>query len=61
MKYDPVTHHRRSIRIAEYDYSSPESYFFSLVACGRECLFKTAENKRVFFNATGDVVRNVWE
>ena len=27
MKFDPEKHHRRSVRLKEYDYSQPGGYF----------------------------------
>ena len=27
MKYDPLKHHRRSVRLKNYAYDSPEAYF----------------------------------
>lgn len=31
MPYDPATHHRRSIRLHEWDYASPGAYFVTIV------------------------------
>jgi hypothetical protein len=39
MKFDPQKHHRRSIRLKGYDYSSAGAYFFTIVAWQRESLF----------------------
>lgn len=39
MKYDPDRHHRRSIRLREYDYSSVGVYFVTTRAQGCEYLF----------------------
>ena len=30
MPYDPEKHHRRSIRLQEYDYSKPGGYFVTI-------------------------------
>jgi putative transposase len=48
-RYDPSKHHRRSIRLREYDYASPGAYFVTIVTHDRECLFD------------GDVFRRVAE
>ena len=37
-KYDPQKHHRRSIRMKGYDYSSPGAYFVTICTQGRECI-----------------------
>ena len=34
MKYDPLKHHRRSIRLKNYDYTLPGAYFITI--CTRE-------------------------
>lgn len=39
MKFDPQNHHRCSIRLKGYDYSSAGAYFVTIVAWQRECLF----------------------
>lgn len=36
--YDPQKHHRRSIRLKGYDYSSPGAYFVTICTRGRECV-----------------------
>ncbi|HSB03103.1 MAG TPA: hypothetical protein VLE49_20805 [Anaerolineales bacterium] len=38
-KFDPAKHHRRSIRLKGYDYTSEGAYFVTIVTQGRECLF----------------------
>jgi len=37
-RYDPQKHHRRSIRLEGYDYSSPGAYFVTICTRGRECV-----------------------
>jgi REP element-mobilizing transposase RayT len=39
MTFDPDIHHRRSIRLKEYDYSGTGAYFVTLCTWQRECLF----------------------
>lgn len=39
MKYNPDIHHRRSIRLKEYDYSQAGAYFVTICVHDRECLF----------------------
>ena len=38
MKYNPAKHHRRSIRLKGYDYTSPGSYFVTICVQDRECV-----------------------
>ena len=39
MKYDPDIHHRRSIRLEDFDYSTNGAYFVTVCAQNRLCLF----------------------
>jgi len=39
MKYDPLKHHRHSIRLQGYDYAQQGAYFVTIVTHNRECLF----------------------
>lgn len=39
MKYDPEKHHRRSIRLKNFDYSSEGAYFVTVCIQDRNCLF----------------------
>src|ERR1051326_3318731 len=39
MAYDREKHHRRSIRLAEYDYRDDGAYFITISTRGRECAF----------------------
>jgi REP element-mobilizing transposase RayT len=39
-RYDPKKHHRRSIRLREYDYRQPGAYFVTITTHGRECIFE---------------------
>jgi REP element-mobilizing transposase RayT len=54
-------HRRRSIRLPEYDYSSPGAYFITLVAREREHLFGTIENGCMHLNACGEIVWEIWK
>jgi putative transposase len=46
-RYDPTKHHRRSIRLKDYDYASPGAYFVTIVTYQRECLFDETIFRRV--------------
>jgi REP element-mobilizing transposase RayT len=39
MKYNSKVHHRRSIRLKNYDYSQEGAYFITICTQNRECLF----------------------
>jgi hypothetical protein len=53
MKYDPAQHHRRSIRLKGYDYTSPGAYFITICTVNRECLFGEIIEDVVHLNLLG--------
>ena len=66
VKFDPQKHHRRSIRLKDFDYSSAGAYFITIVAWQRECLFGEVVNKEtphggnVRLNKVGEIVEWEW-
>jgi REP element-mobilizing transposase RayT len=60
MKYDPDIHHRRSIRLKEYDYSSAGVYFVTICTAGKTCLFGTVEQGIMLLNDYGRIVDEEW-
>jgi REP element-mobilizing transposase RayT len=55
-----LPHHRRSIRLAGYDYSQPGAYFVTLVTRGRECLFGEIVNGVMQLSAMGRIADEHW-
>jgi REP element-mobilizing transposase RayT len=60
LKFDPKKHHRRSIRLPDYDYSQPGAYFVTIVAWHRECLFGEVTNGEMQLNKVGEIVQWEW-
>lgn len=60
MSYNPDIHHRRSIRLKGYDYSSDGAYFVTICAWQRECLFGDIVNGEMQLNDYGLAVDAVW-
>jgi REP element-mobilizing transposase RayT len=60
-QYDPNIHHRRSIRLAGYDYSQYGEYFVTVCVHGKKCLFGDVLDGDVQLNETGIMVKHVWE
>lgn len=58
MNYDPAIHHRRSIRLKNYDYAAAGAYFVTVCVQGRTCLFGEIMNGAMVMNEAGrmDVV-----
>ena len=60
MKFDPTKHHRRSIRLKGYDYTSPGGYFITVVTYQRECLFGEIVNGEMRLNKFGKIAESCW-
>ena len=60
MKYDPAIHHRRSIRLQEYDYSRSGAFFVTVCTQNRECLFGDIVNEDMRLNDAGRIVADSW-
>jgi REP element-mobilizing transposase RayT len=61
MIYNPDIHHRRSIRLKNYDYSQEGAYFITLCTQGRACLFGQVVNDAMILNAAGEMVQQIWK
>lgn len=59
-KFDPQKHHRRSICLKNYDYSSAGAYFVTIVAWQRECLFGEVVNGEMRLSRYGEIVQKWW-
>jgi REP element-mobilizing transposase RayT len=60
VKYDPNKHHRRSIRLKGYDYSSVGAYFITICAYQRACLFGEIVDGMMQLNEFGQIVADEW-
>lgn len=60
MTYDPRKHHRRSIRLKDYDYTQPGAYLVTLVAYNRECVFGEIVNGEMQLNQVGKIADQEW-
>ncbi|WNZ26256.1 transposase [Leptolyngbya sp. NK1-12] len=58
--YDPQKHHRRSIRLKGYDYTTAGAYFITLCTHQRECLFGTIEDGQMQLSLLGQIVQSCW-
>jgi REP element-mobilizing transposase RayT len=55
-----LQHHRRSIRLAGYDYSQEGNYFITVCTQNREFLFGQINNGRMVLNDAGRMVQKWW-
>jgi len=60
MTYDRVKQHRRSIRLAKYDYARAGAYFVTICSNNREYLFGRMADGAVLLNAFGDPAVHEW-
>ena len=60
MKYNPDTHHRRSIRLKGYDYKQAGAYFVTVCTPDRTCFFGDVVDGEMQLNDTGRAVRASW-
>ena len=60
-KFDPQKHHRRSIRIKGYDYSSEGAYYVTIVAWHRDCIFGEIVDGETILNNLGRIADECWQ
>jgi len=59
-KYNPNIHHRRSIRLKDYDYSQSGLYFITICCQDKICRFGKIENTEMILNELGIIAHNEW-
>lgn len=57
MRYNPDIHHRRSVRLKGYDYSSKGMYFITICTQNRENLFGEIVDNEMILNVAGEMVK----
>ena len=60
MNPDSSLHHRKNLRIPEFDYSQPGAYFVTIVAQDRKTLFGHIIDGEMILNDMGKMVEEVW-
>src|SRR4030042_1029521 len=56
----PNQYHRRSVRLKDYDYSSPGAYFVTAVTYQRECLLGKVVDGKMRLNEFGVIGNDEW-
>jgi len=59
--YNPDTHHRHSVRMADYDYSRQGAYFITVCVQDRAPLLGRIAQGEIQDNAAGRMVREAWQ
>jgi REP element-mobilizing transposase RayT len=60
MPYYPDRHHRRSVRIPGYDYSTTGAYFITICVEGRRCLLGEVAGDTMKPNDAGLMIQCGW-
>jgi len=59
---EPINlHHRKSIRLKNYDYSLPGEYFITLCTHDKVCMFGEAIEDEMRLTPTGEIAKRCWE
>ena len=61
MIYAPQKHHRRSLRLEDYNYAHSGAYFITIVAQNRQCIFGEVVNGKIELNQFGHILAEEWE
>lgn len=61
MLYNKDIHHRRSIRLQDFDYSEAGAYFVTVCTWNRECLFGDIVNGEMCVSDAGEIVTKTWD
>ena len=60
MAYDPQKHHRRSIRLKNYDYSQTGQYFVTICTQNQLHLFGEIVSDKMVLNDAGRMIQKIW-
>jgi len=61
MTFNPDIHHRRSIRLKEYDYTKAGAYFVTICLFQRECLCGCVIDGEMQLGESGLAVQDAWD
>ncbi len=61
MPFNPETHHRRSIRLRDYDYSQNGAYFVTVCVNKKLELFGNIVDSGMVLNRAGKMTGEIWE
>ena len=65
MKYNPDVHHRKSIRLKDYDYSKEGMYYITICTQNRECILgdivgADSISAQIKLNDAGNMINNIY-
>lgn len=59
-RFDSNKHHRRSIRLPDYNYASEGAYFVTICAFRKQHIFGELSDDNVLLNEFGEIVNEEW-
>jgi REP element-mobilizing transposase RayT len=60
MTFDPEKHHRRSIRLTDYNYAQAGAYFVTICTYQKQCWFGDVKQGEIQLNQIGQIVVQEW-
>lgn len=60
MAFDTEIHHSQSIRLQDYDYTTPGCYFITICIQDRSCLLGEVVDENAQLNDIGEMVAEWW-
>lgn len=60
MIYDPIIHHRRPIRLKNFNYALPNDYFITICTQNMQHYFGKVENEKMVLNGAGQSIEKWW-
>ncbi len=60
MNYNSEIHHRRSIRLPNYDYSQEGIYFITICTNDKKCIWGSIFKGEMQLNECGIIVKQCW-
>jgi hypothetical protein len=60
MTFDPLIHHRRSIRLRGYDYAGGGAYFITICTQNKRFLFGEIVEDEMILTEEGRIVQRIW-
>ncbi len=61
MPYDPAIHHRRSIRLKNYNYTEEGAYFLTICTNQKQLLFGGVEDGNMLLSRLGAIAFHCWQ
>ena len=61
MSYNPEIHHRRSIRLKDYDYTQEGAYFITICTKDKQCIFGDIKQGEMKLNLLGTIADECWQ